>query len=637
LLVFDQFEELFTYPVEMINDFKQQLYDMIHSEVPDEIVDLLAEDAVLSTEKDINILYEEPEIKIIYAIRSDRLNLLNQLTDKIPDIQRDFYELKPLDDKQSRAAIEGPAGKEGDFTVPRFNFPGEILDNILERLTKHGQENLETTQLQIVCQRIEENIFSKNLENHEGSHLLTVESKDIPDFKDIFYEFYNDSIKQISENFQTSAHLLIENQLVFNKRRISLDGFICTETLPDNELQKLVKAHLLRAEPNNMGGFNYELSHDTLVEPIYEAAERRRKREKEEAAIKERENEAKRQALLLAQGQARATEAELAAKKQKKYKNTIFILASLFAVAAVVSCLKWIEADRMKNRAERNEQIMDSLLTNITVKDYNKYLENAGDLANKGDYSLAIEQLNNAQVIAGDDKTKVRQIEEQKKIYYANTDNEKKFRELMTKARTYDQTEAMWPEAIKVYEEALLLNMHIDSINLKMNIRKDAIMRKLTEYRRMTEKIMESGLEERAMNDCILPALKICSPDQNRQFYDYFTQKRSEIELKNEAVQSKSIRPTPGDGSWIIIFAADKDLDQAIYTNKNLKRAGIPDVIILVKEEQYFNISGEFPNKEEASYFMEKVSSRVRNDAYITASLKFCMHKIPRGAFFICQ
>jgi hypothetical protein len=646
LLVFDQFEELFTYPVELINDFKQQLYDLIHSEVPGEIVDLLDEDAILSADKDINILYEEPEIKIIYAIRSDRLNLLNQLTDKIPDIQRDFYELKPLDDKQAREAIEGPAGKEGDFTVPRFNFPGEIMDDILERLTKYGKENLETTQLQIVCQQIEENIFSKNLENPEGSHPLTVEVKDIPDFKDIFYEFYNDSIKQISENFQTSAHLLIENQLIFNKRRISLDGFICTETLPDNELQKLVKAHLLRAEPNNMGGFNYELSHDTLVEPIYEAAERRRKKEKEEAAVKARENDAKRQAELLAVEQTRAAEAERIVKKQQKQKNAIIILATLFAIATIVCCLKWIQADRIKNwavleekKAKRNEQIFDSLLTSKTVieyKEYYKYLENAANLAEKGDYKLALEQLNNAKVIAGDDNAKIKLIEDQKKIYYAKTDNENKYRELMAKAQSYEQTEATWPEAIKVYEEALLLNLHADIVKDKMKTRENEIRRKLNEYRLLTENLLDNGIPDKALEGCILPALKLCSPDHNSQDYEYFTQMKNGIAAKQTG-GSKLEFPVTNEGAWIIVFAADKDLDQALNTNKNLNRAGISDVIILLKDEQFFNISGEFRSREEALIFMKKAGPRVRRDVYVTASAKFCMQKIPRGAFFICQ
>jgi len=655
LLVFDQFEELFTYPENQINDFKQQLYDMIHSEVPGEIIDFLSEVNELTADRDINILYQEPEVKIIYAIRSDRLNLLNQLTDKIPDIQRDFYELKPLDNKQARAAIEGPAGKEGDFTVPPYAFPEELLINILDQLTQQGRDHLETTQLQIVCQRIEENISRKKPAVPENHGKLAVEKQDIPDFRDIFYEFYKDAIQLLSEDYQAKAHLLIENRLIINRRRISLDGLLCTEFLPENELQKLVKAHLLRAEPNNMGGFNYELSHDTLVDPINDVAEKRRLKLKEETEEKERqeelrkarekaeqeraerEKETKRQAELLAVQLARATEAETAAEKQRKLKKFNILFVILFAIATALSCWKWIEADRNRNTAEKNERVMDSLLTNIIVIEYNRYLQNASDLADKGDFGNAIDELDKAKVIASDDQSKIRQIEDQKRMYYAKTDNENKYRELMTKAKSYEQTEALWPEAVKVYKEALLLNLHTDSIQRKLLARTDAILRRLTEYRQWTENGIR-GNDQYKMEAVIQPALKLCSPDQFRTFYDYFMQRKNEIENRVEVQQqSKQEFLPPREGSWIIVFAADKDLDQAMYTNKNLKRAGITEATILLKDEQFFNISGEFPNMEEASLLLKKIGPRVRSDAYVVPSEKFCPRRIPRGAFLMCE
>jgi hypothetical protein len=140
------------------------------------------------------------------------------------------------------------------------------------------------------------------------------------------------------------------------------------------------------------------------------------------------------------------------------------------------------------------------------------------------------------------------------------------------------------------------------------------------------------------MEAVILPALKLCSPDLYRPYYDFFMQQKNEIENRVEVQQqSRQEFLPPREGEWIIVFAADKDLDQAMFTNKNLKRAGIPDVIILLKNEQFFNISREFPNMEEASLFLKKAGPRIRSDAYVIPSAKFCPRRIPRGAFMMCE
>ena len=83
LFVFDQFEELFSYPKTEIIQFKNQLHDLINNKIPETYSNLI--ETKIETEPDFfdnesfKILHKSPDIKNVFAIRSDRLSLLNQL------------------------------------------------------------------------------------------------------------------------------------------------------------------------------------------------------------------------------------------------------------------------------------------------------------------------------------------------------------------------------------------------------------------------------------------------------------------------------------------------------------------------------------------------------------------------------
>jgi WD40 repeat protein len=287
LLVFDQFEELFTYPHNYVEDFKQQLFEITNADISDEIAKLISTKPEFEDDDRIDDLYSELKIKTVYAIRSDRLSLLNRLSDKISNIQRDFYELEPLDQEQAISAIIGPAIKDDDkFISPAFKYEPEAIEKIINALTNTDTQTIESTQLQIVCHRIEENLITLAgsdgiLSAKKGSGSLILTETDIPDFKDIFKEYYHNSIDKLPDNEQQNARVFIEDELIRNSQRISLDEGHCKDKINKAILDILVNSHLLRREKNSLGNDSYELSHDTLVEPILEDKEERVKKEKE--------------------------------------------------------------------------------------------------------------------------------------------------------------------------------------------------------------------------------------------------------------------------------------------------------------------------------------------------------------------
>ena len=341
LLIFDQFEELFYYPAEQITEFKDQLTQILYSDknifirelekkvytekenLPDfkNLVDLESEQ--------LKIIYEPIKVKSIFIIRNDQLSFLNQLSDKVPDIQKTFYELKPLTYGQIKEAIEKPAiTANPGFETEAFEFLPETVEKIINELSENHTQPVETTQLQIVCQQIEEIAQQKHVKTLHATSLVKIELHDLPKFDAIFYNFYDNAVKKLPETEQNHAQRLIEDNLVRNNRRISLDENICAEFLEASHLQTLVNTHLLRAERNSVGGFSYELAHDTLVPPITESRKKRIEKEEEERAEKERLEE-----LRLAKEKAEKERVER--EKERKQQRRIITIVSIAAIVSI--------------------------------------------------------------------------------------------------------------------------------------------------------------------------------------------------------------------------------------------------------------------------------------------------------------
>jgi len=274
IFVFDQFEELFSYPEEQIQEFNLQLSEILETEVPKDLIDAISKgrnDNIIDNQL-INELHKPLNIKSIFVVRSDRLSELNKLSNRLPDIQKVYYELKPLTIGQAKQAIIEPAQKNGNFNSSNFIFNPDAIDKILNYLTKNYSQNVETTQLQIICQRIELKVIKEKISN------ISIEY--IPDFKNVFIDFYTETIEKLPKEDIDAVRVLIEDNLIRNKQRISLDENICKDLIKESTLKELVNSRLLRAEYNTVGGLSYELSHDTLIEPVEEASKERKNKEK---------------------------------------------------------------------------------------------------------------------------------------------------------------------------------------------------------------------------------------------------------------------------------------------------------------------------------------------------------------------
>ena len=372
VLIFDQFEELFTYPEKDFRDFKEKLAEILSDKIPhafrQELKKKMQDNPEILSKEEMELLYKPLKVKIVLAIRSDKMSLLNRMNEHIPTILQKVYELRPLKREQAEDAILNPSEIPNDyqeFESPSFEYEDEALDKILDYLTRRNEKDIEPFQLQTVCQYVEEHIVIENKD-------VTISPDDLGNMEDIYQNYYDNQIAKIENGQERQlARRLIEEDMIFEEeeRRLSIyEGQIFSKGVNRELLEKLTNTHLIRAEPSPEGGFSYEISHDTLVPPILKSKEERLGKEKEE---QEQEEERK--------------------EKRKRWGMifTFFlIMAGLVGLGAwIFYTFKWTEKKQELERAKVNLQEKNAQLE-LKNKEYDNLFYNYKEIASATEIGL---------------------------------------------------------------------------------------------------------------------------------------------------------------------------------------------------------------------------------------------------------
>ena len=168
VLIFDQFEELFNHKGAVQDQWASQLADLIEGRLPKDAVEALQQIPRRERTPEQLNWFQPPSVKIVFAIRSDRMSELHQLRKEIPGILQNRYELKPLQSAQSGEAITKPAALSGtEFTTKPFTYADETVKDIQSNLSNEAGE-IESFQLQIVCQYIEQKVKEQESNGEEN-------------------------------------------------------------------------------------------------------------------------------------------------------------------------------------------------------------------------------------------------------------------------------------------------------------------------------------------------------------------------------------------------------------------------------------------------------------------------------------
>lgn len=284
ILIFDQFEEIFTYPREQQEDLKQQLADLLYADIP-EYLEHHEDD---HSREEVELMTLNLDVKAIISIRADRLSELDQLKDKLPAILNKRYELRALTRNQARDALVIPSGladmeEEARFKSPVFSWQPEAIQKILDELSfdkKGGELGVEAFQLQILAQNIEQQVIQGVVPDRDADGKPDVAVPDLPSIDRLYEDFYENALHTLSMPERSKARHLFEKGLIFedDKQRINLhEKLIARDFGVDAALiEKMIDLRLIRSEPSTSGGHNIELSHDSFVYPILNAAQKRK-------------------------------------------------------------------------------------------------------------------------------------------------------------------------------------------------------------------------------------------------------------------------------------------------------------------------------------------------------------------------
>jgi hypothetical protein len=270
VLILDQFEELFTLQSpEARETFLSDLGYLVRGIPPP------------SQQKiEANVSETPPAIRVALSLREDFLGMIEEASDRIPEIMDHRFRVTPLSYEMATKAITGPAAIEDrNIATKAFRLEPEFVTSILDYLTKstagaHGAAGryVEPFHLQLICQRIEK--VAAYRQQLSGGGEVVLSFKDLGGdaaLAETLESFYLAAIRSLPvRHLRGAARILCEQFLISPEgRRLSVEERELRRQLklPAETLSHLVERRLLRTDRRSDSTY-YELSHDALVQPV---------------------------------------------------------------------------------------------------------------------------------------------------------------------------------------------------------------------------------------------------------------------------------------------------------------------------------------------------------------------------------
>jgi hypothetical protein len=296
VLVFDQFEEFFSHPDKKRKDqIIMQFAELLNDRPPAYIFDFIKDHKdIVGTDE--SFFLEPSPAHILFSIRSDKLALLDEMKTLIPSITNKRFQLNPLFAAQAKQAILLPAslinfGTHTFRKVP-FEYDGKALETILKVLQdKANSAEIESTQLQIICQSIEKKIPEAGDDAPQEVTITEDTFNGEEGLRSILQNFYEDQLTALSEMKDITIYdmervrEMIETKMLFEEIRVGLLKKQVLNSLQDvemlnDEAERIKKAEsiigalidlrIIRSEETYLG-ITYIITHDTLIRPIIES------------------------------------------------------------------------------------------------------------------------------------------------------------------------------------------------------------------------------------------------------------------------------------------------------------------------------------------------------------------------------
>lgn len=267
VLIIDQFEELFTLQApEERERFLIELGSLLRGTPPTQ--GALAEGVSASP----------PAIRVVLSLREDFLGLLDEGSDRIPEIMDHRYRLAPLSAEMAGRAITGPAALEGEGLATRaFQLQPECVASIVKYLSRSAasrddgaSRQVEPFHLQLICQLIESVAAFRQKTATERVVLGFDDIGGEAALAETLEDFYANAIASLPRKRRRIARRMCAHLLIsVEGRRLSVDEreLIRHSRMREEDLRLLLERRLLRTDRRSDRTY-YELGHDALVHPV---------------------------------------------------------------------------------------------------------------------------------------------------------------------------------------------------------------------------------------------------------------------------------------------------------------------------------------------------------------------------------
>ena len=420
LLVFDQFEQLFTrdqraMPTSVVNEFLTDLGDLVHGRIPW----WLSERAASGGSSGEKYFFDSTGCKTLLSFREDFLADAARLTMLVPAIDRNALRLEPMrwSDAVKAVRLSGvailapvpealpvpvpealpvpaidlsalpfePMNRSDVITTVRLSREGiraplagqverggandvaaAIVDIVAGSDRLHQATDsvvVEPAILSVFCSELNERRKTRVLEG--GPRLIDLELVGTQGASEIIARFYARAVEHVPATIRT----LIETRLVIPPTPTAPTGVrtsVAYEELSDlqrDAIAPLVNEwRILRLEPvGRQRQLRVELTHDVLVKPVLEERRRSDDRAKAAAEAAEREREVK-ERIERERQERLVLQAQLAQQRQeqaqtRRWLTAVVVIAAVAFVAGVAALVAWRRAVRESARAERESAV----------------------------------------------------------------------------------------------------------------------------------------------------------------------------------------------------------------------------------------------------------------------------------------
>jgi hypothetical protein len=305
VLVFDQFEELFTqggFDVERVRRVCHELADLIENRIPTEITS--SEDGRRAAAQ-LDVFSQR--YRVILSFREDFLPDLKNWERDVPSLLKNWRQLQPMNREQAVAAAQSGAAVLAPGAADAIvNFVGNLEQTRIE-----GDSSIEPVLLSLCC-------YQLNLRRQQRQAALIDAALVGAEGQDILQGFYTEALAAMPK----TVSQFIEDHLIQGDRYRgsypeddALDkGFVTSEQLTELTSRR----RLLRID-RQRGIARIELIHDRLVGVVRQARDLRLTTERQREEEAQRQHELERQRELEAQRQRELEQARaLAAEQQRR-------------------------------------------------------------------------------------------------------------------------------------------------------------------------------------------------------------------------------------------------------------------------------------------------------------------------------